>query len=188
MITLKPLSIKFLQDFAKQYNIEFPLLLAIGKKESGLMHCKDGQLQKRFEPHIYKGFLRVKKGEIEKHPSLPSLSADWIKTHTDDELKNLSTSYGVYQIMGWHYKDLYYQTVGDMVEDWNNEEIHIKDFCLFCIRYYNGKFLEALQKKDFEKIALLYNGKYFRANKYDTDIKKFYLKFKEVLSKDEDDI
>lgn len=177
-MALKPLSIKLLKEFAGQYHIEYPLLLAIGKQESNLTHLVNDDIIQRFEKHIYRAFLDVKLNKTEKHRFLPSLDPEWIKSHTDFQLKLMSTSYGIFQIMGWYYKELSYPSIETMLEDWwMVEEIHVKDFCLFCVIYYSGEFLEALQRKDFKKIAFLYNGANYKKNNYDVKLYNHYLKF-----------
>lgn len=181
---LKSLSLEFLIGFAEQYNINPAILLAIAKKESNCNH-HDGRgiIQQRFEVHIYNGFLSVLEGKLKRHPSLPGLSSKWIKKHSKSEARLLSTSYGVFQIMGWHYPMLGYDSIGGMLEDWEIEEVHIKDFCLFCIKYNNGKFLKALQELDFERIALMYNGAGYKRNNYDTDLKKFFEIYKSNIGR-----
>lgn len=180
-MNLKPLSIKFLIDFGKQYGIDPAILFAIGKKESNLTHTKDGQIIHRFEPHIYNGFIKVKEGKLKFHPALPALDEHWINKHSEAEIKKLSTSYGVYQIMGWHYPMFNYKTVSEMIDRWEIEEIHIQDFCRFCLLYRQGKFLEALRKLDFDKIALMYNGAGYKNNNYDTDLESYFKEYKERI-------
>lgn len=182
MKMLKPLSMQFITDFSKQYGIEPALILAIGKKESNLNNYdKNGLLIKRFEPHIYRGFLLVKKGRLLKHPVLPGIMPEWIKQHNEDELRLLSTSWGIFQIMGYYYPEMGYKTIIDLVEDWNVEEICIKKSLEFIVKYRGGNFLKALQNNDYINIARMWNGLGYARNNYDKDLERYHKEIQQVI-------
>lgn len=179
---LKPLSMQFIYDFSKQYNIDPALILAIGKKESNLQNFdRNGQLISRYEPHIYRGFLLVKNGRKLKHPALPGIMPEWIKKHTEEELRMLSTSYGIFQIMGYYYPELGYERIQDLVEDWNVEEICVKKALEFMVKYRGGNFLKALQKNSYTDIAGMWNGAGFRKNNYDIDLEIYHKQIQKVI-------
>lgn len=179
---LKPLSMQFIFEFGQQYKVDPALILAIGKKESNLKNCdNNGLLIKRFEPHIYRGFILVKKDRLLKHPALPGLMPEWIKKHTEDELRMLSTSYGIFQIMAYYYPELGYKSVRDLVEDWNVEEICVKKSLEFMLKYRGGNFIKALQNNDYENIAKMWNGLGYKRNNYDTDLKKYHTEIQQVI-------
>ena len=162
--------------FAKQYHLDWRILFAILQKESNAKGFDNkGNIKKRFEKHIYSGFKSVLEGVRKRHPQLPGLDADWIKSHSLDEIEQLSTSFGIAQIMGWHYPLLYYRSIEDMVQAWkDSEEIQVRDFCLFCVRYNNGKFLQALKDLNIISIATQYNGSGFAKNNWDKDVQDYY--------------
>lgn len=165
-----------LKEFSDQYHLDWKILAAILMKESNQQgYDKNGKLKKRLEKHILSGFRDVKLGIKKLNPHLPGLKAEWIQSHTMDEIVKISTSYGIAQIMGWQYPLLNYDIVDDMIDAWqDSEEIQIRDFCLFCVRYNNGKFLEALKKLNFQSIAKQYNGNGFAKNNYDKDLIRYY--------------
>ena len=162
-----------LKEFAGQYNIDPRILVAILNNESeGRGFDKDGNIKTRFEVGIWSSFI-VQYNEGKKNPILPGLSVEWVRSHTKDELRLLATSYGIAQIMGWHYPMLNYNSIGDLVSAWTDlEEIQIIDFCIFCVKYRDGKFLKALQELDFKAISIMYNGLGYLRNDYDNRLHK----------------
>lgn len=171
---MNPKLLEIIIEFAKQYNIDWRILYAILKKESDAKGFDTkGKLKTRFEKHIYDGFSKVFAG-AKQHPLLPGLKSEWIKLHSATQIEFLSTSYGIAQIMGYWYPLLNYKSIDLLIESWTtSEEIQVRDFCLFCVRYNEGKFLDALKKLDFISIAKQYNGAGFKKNNYDTDLIKF---------------
>lgn len=166
---------EILKQFADQYVIDWRLLAAILMKESNQEGFdKKGKIKMRMEKHILAGFREVVVGIKQRHPSLPGLKAAWIKKHNPDELNLMSASWGMAQIMGYWYDLLNHKSVKDMIEAWEvSEEIMIRDFCLFCVKYNDGKFLDALQKCNIPSIAMQYNGRGFAQNNYDKDLIKY---------------
>lgn len=171
---------EILKEFAEQYHLDWRILAAILMKESNQQGYDDkGNLKRRIERHILSGFRDVLLNIKNRHPVLPGLKAEWIRKHDVDELVAMSTSWGIAQIMGWHYPMLKYDKVQDMVDAWQaSEEMQIRDFCLFCVRYNDGKFLDALQKMNFRSIAMQYNGRGYAQNAYDRDLEIYVSKQK----------
>lgn len=171
---------EILKEFADQYHFDWRILGAILMKESNQEGYNDkGVLKSRLERHILSGFRDVLLDIKKKHPSLPGLKPEWIKQHTPDELNLMSTSWGIAQIMGYWYDLLSYPSVGLMLDAWqDSEEVMIRDFCLFCVRYNNGAFLKALKVPNFQSIAMQYNGKGFAQNNYDKDLHLYFQKQK----------
>lgn len=170
-----------LKDFAEQYHLDWRILGAILMKESNQMgfYPENGKIKSRFEKHIFIGFKNVLQGLKKRHPQLPGLDPQWIKKHTEEQLVFLSTSYGMAQIMGWQYPLLNYDNVEDMIDAWaDSEEIQIRDFCLFCVRYNSGAFLTALKLLNFQSIAMQYNGRGYAQNNYDRDLEIYFQKQK----------
>lgn len=167
-----------LKEFAEQYHFDWRILGAILMKESNQSGFnKNGLIKTRFEKHIYIGFKNVANGTKKRHPSLPGLDPIWIKSHSETQLEFLSTSFGIAQIMGYWYKLLGYETINEMIDAWvDSEEIQIRDFCLFCVRYNDGNFLKALKLLNFQSIAMQYNGRGYAQNNYDKDLHTYFQK------------
>lgn len=179
---LKPLSMQFIKEFAKQYNIDPALILAIGKKESNLINTdRNGLIIKRFEPHIYRGFLLVLNGRMLKHPALPGIMPEWIKKHNETELRLMSTSYGIFQIMGYYYPEMGYKSIYDLIEDWNVEEICVKKSLEFMVKYRGGNFIKALQNNDYVNIAKMWNGLGYAKNNYDKDLELYHKEIQKII-------
>lgn len=87
-----------------------------------------------------------------------------------------STSWGMFQILGKHFKYLGYNSVDDFVKEISQSEtkqLHI--FCMFIKKDRN--LLKAIQNKDFKNFAFYYNGPNYRTNEYDTKMQKAYIRF-----------
>jgi len=177
-------SLGLVKSFATQYDLDYRIVYAICMTESqghGVMH---GKIIKRYEPHIYNGFVKVKNGQRKKHPSLPGLETNWIRKHTLTELKLLSTSLGIGQIMGWHYPSLGYESIGAMLKAWMDEEVQLKDMFRFILVYRNGDFFKALQRIDYIEIAKMWNGPGYKKNNYDVKLKKEYDSMPQIVFKE----
>jgi hypothetical protein len=78
---------------------------------AGIINVECGRLDpkaSRFEPHVYESIMWVKKGN--KSKSFPGFNTGKIyqyisKTNDVSLLKSLATSYGLGQLMGYHYLD-----------------------------------------------------------------------------------
>lgn len=171
---------------------ELEMLEAFIEVESGGkgFHPTTGKLMIQFEPHI---FSRLTGIEI-SHTN----SYSWDENKIDVQSKEWpafseafginanaameSTSIGLPQIMGFHWKRLGYSSVGAMWDDFKQGEVsQIKALIKFIITDPN--LLKAMKAKDYHMIASLYNGKGYRelARKqgrepYDISIKKAYEK------------
>ena len=68
-----------------------------------------------------------------------------------------SASYGAFQIMGYHWKDLGYASITDFVTEMSKDDAsHLDAFCRFILA--NPRIHKALQNKDWNTFALHYNG------------------------------
>ena len=95
------------------------------------------------------------------------------KINTDAALK--STSWGLFQIMGFNHLTCGYKTVEDYVNDMClNEEKQLQAFINFIKNDSNGNKYTALKAKDWTLFAKLYNGSGYAQNQYDTKLKKYY--------------
>lgn len=87
-----------------------------------------------------------------------------------------SASWGKFQVMGYHWKALGYESIQDFVSKmYEGEGAHLDAFIKYIHR--NGLDLE-LRLHDWAGFALRYNGEGYAENQYDTKMKAAYERFK----------
>ncbi|GAA3511872.1 N-acetylmuramidase family protein [Aquimarina addita] len=197
----KLLSEQDLIDFANKYTIELAAIKAVNEVESnGKGFLIDGRPVILFEGHIF--WKQLQKVGLNPTDYQNEVTADvlyqfWVKSHYKggageyDRLEKAagisdlpavrnaayaSASWGSFQIMGFHYKSLGYDSIDSFVSDmYEDEGKHLDAF---------GKFLEVnnlirhLKNKDWEAFAKGYNGPGYKKNKYDTKLRDAYNKYK----------
>jgi hypothetical protein len=92
-----------------------------------------------------------------------------------------SASWGLFQIMGFHYKSLGFSSVDHYVSTmYIHEREHLKAFGQFIsITKVSGKsLLEWLRGKNWAKFAYGYNGSDYAKNNYDVKLLNAYNKYK----------
>lgn len=185
---------------AKQLNIEIAALKAVNEVESsGRGYLIDGRVKILFEGHVFwqqlqargidpatlvkgnenvlykkwtKNFYVGGKGEYARLDKAISSSDSSLVA----EAAYASASYGLFQIMGYHYKSLGYneimQFVGEMKESEGNQLVIFSKFLKV------NKLVPFLQNKQWDKFAARYNGAGYKLNKYDIKLAKAYEKYK----------
>lgn len=91
-----------------------------------------------------------------------------------------SASWGSFQIMGYNFKNLGYNSIDNFVSAMNNHEReHLVAFRKFIsMKSFSGKkLLNWLIEKNWEKFAEGYNGSGYKKNKYDEKLKAAYIKY-----------
>ncbi len=201
----KLLSEKDLIDFAKKYGLELAAVKAVNQIESsGKGFLAFGKPRILFEGHVFWGEL--KKRNIEPNNFINSLSQDvlyekWTKKYyrggegeyermekaasisglpLAKEAAYCSASWGAFQIMGYNYKNLGYNSVDSWVSAMNDHEReHLAAFGKFIVmKKISGKnLIEWLKLKNWAKFAEGYNGSGYKKNKYDEKLKAAYNKF-----------
>ena len=170
------------QDFdelAQQFNIEKAALKAIFKVEAG---GKSGFLKEDpnipvtlEEGHIFYKYLQNKhKNAAEIAKNNPTICyKSWTKQYyktglneynrylkaakIDEECAMLATSWGMGQCMGFNYKACGYNSVKEFVDAmYISEKNQLLAMCNFIKS--NTKMYKALQNKDFNTFASIYNG------------------------------
>lgn len=196
----KLLSEQDLLDFARRYDLEIAAVKAVNEVESsGKGFLLDGRPKILFEGHVF--WRELKKRNIQPETLLSNHSGDvlyktWTKKYyaggtgeyvrlekaaTLSPLKEVkdaahcSASWGAFQIMGFHYSHLGYESIENFVSQMTeHEREHLKAF---------GKFLEVhnlirfLKSKNWAKFAEGYNGKGYRANRYDEKLRAAYERY-----------
>ncbi len=203
--TSKLLSETDLEDFATEHNLELATVKAVNEVESrgkGFLvfgkpvilfegHVFWRQLEKRGlnplsflndqnKDILYKKWTRqyYKGGEGEYERLEKAAAISDLKAVKDAAFS--SASWGAFQIMGYHYESLGYDSIDDFVSKMKeHEREHLKAFGRFIGRnYYKSKtLLHWLKEKNWANFARAYNGPGYKKNKYDLKLKKAYEKY-----------
>lgn len=180
-------------EISKETNLEPAALKAVILTESsGDGFLKSGKLKILFEGHIFWKELKLQniKPETYAPDNQDILYPVWTKKYYkggEEEYDRLeraikinriaalkSTSYGLFQIMGFNYKKCGYFTTQDMINDFNvGENQQIKAF----ITFISGSKYNALKNKDWATFAFLYNGSGYKKNQYDKKLENYYNKY-----------
>lgn len=87
-----------------------------------------------------------------------------------------ATSWGAFQIMGEHYAALEFATVEDFVKYVSHSARNqIQIFAKAC-KLVDPRWKSALQKNDWVKFAMTYNGPEYKKNNYDKKLRDTYQK------------
>ena len=107
--------------------------------------------------------------ESEQHPKLKRAA----ELNRDVALE--SCSWGLGQVMGYHWKSLGYESLQAFVNAmYKDEASQLDAVCRFINK--NG-LIGALKRKDWASFAKGYNGKNYAINKYDTTLATAYAKW-----------
>ena len=203
--TNKFLSEKDLKDFAQSMELELASVKSVNEVESsGKGFLAQGRPRILFEGHVF--WRELKKRNIDPNillnPEVEDILYEkWTKKYykggageytrlgkaaTISDLPGVkaaaycSASWGSFQIMGYHYKKLGYNSIEHFVEQLNkHEREHLIAFGKFIsMAGFSGKkLIDWLREKQWEKFAHGYNGSGYKKNKYDTKLKAAYEKY-----------
>lgn len=201
----KLLSEKDLIYFSDRYGLELAAVKAVNQIESsGKGFLAFGKPRILFEGHVF--WSELKKRNIQPNNFLNSLSQDvlyekWTKKYYrggegeyermekaanisalpgTKEAAYCSASWGAFQIMGYNYKNLGYNSIDSWVSAMNeHEREHLAAFGKFIsMKSISGKKLtDWLREKNWDKFAEGYNGSGYKKNKYDEKLKAAYSKY-----------
>lgn len=184
------LTIKDYEEAAMALEVETACIQAITKVESrGNGFLASGEPVILFERHwMYK----LLKKEIGKEPTLSSVvnpkAGGYLggaKEHQrlsqailiNRECALQSCSWGLFQIMGFHYKTLGYSSIQEFVNaQYESEAKQLDTFVRFIKA--SPSILKALRIRDWATVARLYNGPKYAINRYDTKLAEAYALFK----------
>lgn len=179
-------------QLAKTCGIEAAAILAFIDVETGGkgFDPTTGKILIQFEPAWFRkqapyapsGKWSVNKVEVQ--------SREWI-AFNDAFSKNpdaamRSTSIGLGQIMGFHYRRLGYTTVGTM---WDDAKKGIDRQFWQIVKFIStdANLFVAVKNHDWDKVASLYNGAGYKAlalkigrESYDISLKKAYIKYSKI--------
>ncbi|MBA8881168.1 N-acetylmuramidase family protein [Phyllobacterium myrsinacearum] len=179
--------IRDIQDEAKRSGIEPAVLLAVAQVESGgvcLYRIGDrNEPSIRFEGHYFDQRLSGDQRQNARIKGLASPVAGVIRNPLSQSRRwqlleaaaainrqaaYESTSWGIGQVMGAHWKWLGYDTVDTLVTEARGSlkgQLHL----MICFIEKSG-LAAALARHDWKKFARAYNGPKFTQNRYDTKL------------------
>lgn len=185
-----------IRQIAKSYGIEFAALKAVIQVEaSGQGFLSDGKPKILFEPHIFhrlltnKNYITIRNRAKAENPRICYFS--WgaypygkvseqhdrlaIASKYDRDTALESCSWGLGQVMGFHWQALGYPTLQAFVNAMYKDEAAQVD-CMCRFIKVNG-LIDELQRKDWVGFARGYNGAGFAKNQYDKKLAAAYRKF-----------
>lgn len=182
-----------LQDYtlaAKELRVEVACVQAVTKVESrGSGFLASGEPVILFERHWMYKLLKAKLGKEPVISDVCNPKAGGYKggaaEHTrlaqavaiDRECALQSASWGLFQIMGFHWKALGFKSVQEFINvQYKSEAGQLDTFVRFL--QINPGMLNALRNKDWAKFASLYNGPAYATNNYDMKLAQAYAGFK----------
>lgn len=180
-------------EAAQMLNVPVAAIKAISEVESdGSGFMDDGRPDILFERHWMYKILR--KNGIDPEPysvSQPDIvqlkSGGYLKPEAeykrfykacciDRKSAVESTSWGRFQIMGFHYQRLGYKTPELMYRSMiANEGEHLKALVKFIET--DAKLHDAIKKLDWKSVAYIYNGPSYAKNNYDVKLSNAFNKF-----------
>lgn len=196
---------KFLEEndlieFSKKYGVELAAIKAVNEVESsGKGFFVDGRPKILFEGHIFWRQLKergIDPASISKPSNGDVMYRTWTRSHylggtneytrlekasalmPDPKVKEAAlaaTSWGSYQIMGFHAVKLGYPSVQAFVDEMYIHESNQLDAFGRYIQTFGC--LTHLKSKDWAKFAKCYNGPAYAQNKYDIKMAKAYQKY-----------
>ncbi len=116
-------------DLPYSYLMALAVLECSGEKPAG----------HRFEQHVYRELVKVKEGKRRKYESVRK---EHLESLSDDELRELSSSWGPFQLMG--YKII---ALGVSIDDIRDEEVAAMEGAKWIQKEY-GRFLQKKKWKD----------------------------------------
>jgi hypothetical protein len=172
---MKTITTQEIKEIAREFHLPYSKVQAIKTVESGGrgFDSGTGKIIIQFEPSWFK----------RKAPYTPSgkwslngverQSQEWI-AFNDAFAKNPnaameSTSLGMMQVMGFHYKLLSFKSVGEM---WDYAKISEANQLRLGLRFIksNKKMFNALVNGDWKTVAYYYNGSNYKVNNYDVKL------------------
>lgn len=176
---------ELLESTANELGVEANVIAALVKVESsGDAFLPSGEPKILFEAHW---FSKLTGHKYDKDRPFISSKVRNQKLYTvgrehkrlacaaalDREAALQSASWGMFQLMGFNWKKCGFNSLQDFINAmYAGVEGQFKAFIGYVVN--TPGMLDALKKKDWHKIAELYNGKDYKANKYDEKLKSAY--------------
>lgn len=193
---MKTLTNEQIKDLANKHDIEYAGLKAVVEVEASGKGFIGDVPKILYEPHIMhrlltkKNYITIRNNLMKAHPNLCyprwgtyKYGAESIQ-HSRLEVASQfnrdtaleSCSWGLGQVMGFHWKSLGYESLQAFINDMYESEAKQLEAMIRFIRV-NGLLL-ALKNKDWVKFARGYNGSGYAKNKYHIKLANAYAKHK----------
>ena len=193
---MKTLTNEQIKDLANMHGIEYASLKAVVEVEASGKGFIDDVPKILYEPHIMyrlltkKNYITIRNNLMKAHPNLCyprwgtyKYGAESIQ-HKRLEIASQfnrdtaleSCSWGLGQVMGFHWKSLGYESLQAFINDMYESEAKQLEAMIRFIKV-NGLLL-ALKNKDWVKFARGYNGSGYAKNKYHIKLANAYAKYK----------
>lgn len=193
---MKTLTNEQIKDLANKHDIEYAGLKAVVEVEASGKGFIGDVPKILYEPHIMhrlltkKNYITIRNNLMKAHPNLCyprwgtyKYGAESIQ-HSRLEVASQfnrdtaleSCSWGLGQVMGFHWKSLGYESLQAFINDMYESEAKQLEAMIRFIKV-NGLLL-ALKNKDWVKFARGYNGSGYAKNKYHIKLANAYAKYK----------
>ncbi|RFZ90471.1 DUF3380 domain-containing protein [Mucilaginibacter conchicola] len=179
----KKLSDSQLHELAMSFGYEYASVKAIVEVESNQRGFseKTGRIIIQFEPTWFKRFKTDwQKDTVNKTwqaNKVGDQTAEWAAFNSafasSPNAAMKSTSIGMMQIMGFHYAEIGFKTVGAMWDFAKLSEYNQVILALCWIKTM-PQLSKALKAKDWPKVAYYYNGSGYKTFSYDTRLARAY--------------
>ena len=174
-----------IRQLAASFGLEYAALMAVITVESAGVgfNPPTGKIIIRFEPSWFKREYAEWMEHLGDWINQPAgnQAEEWLLFDNaysiDPVAAMLSTSVGMMQVMGFHFKELGFATVGEMWDYAKQSEVNQVEIGLRFIKS-EPVLLQALNDKNWTLFALHYNGSLYYENHYDTHLLNAYNKFK----------
>ena len=170
-----------IEQLATKNGYSFAMLKAIIEVESGGIGFSrsTGKIIIQFEPSWFKrkfdDWKKFSEGYSWFSNGVGDQDAEWTAFNNafslDADAAMESTSIGMMQVMGFHWKMLGFSSVGAMWDFAKESEANQVDLALRFIKA-NPKLDQAVKSNDFTLIAYYYNGAGYKKFNYDERLKK----------------
>lgn len=193
---MKTLTNEQIKDLANKHGIEYAGLKAVVEVEASGKGFIGDVPKILYEPHIMyrlltkKNYITIRNNLMKAHPNLcyprwgtyrygaESIQHKRLEVasqfNRDTALE--SCSWGLGQVMGFHWKSLGYESLQAFINDMYESEAKQLEAMIRFIKV-NGLLL-ALKNKDWVKFARGYNGSGYAKNKYHIKLANAYAKYK----------
>lgn len=193
---MKTLTNEQIKDLANKHDIEYAGLKAVVEVEASGKGFIGDVPKILYEPHIMhrlltkKNYITIRNNLMKAHPNLcyprwgtykygaESIQHKRLEVasqfNRDTALE--SCSWGLGQVMGFHWKSLGYESLQAFINDMYESEAKQLEAMIRFIKV-NGLLL-ALKNKDWVKFARGYNGSGYAKNKYHIKLANAYSKYK----------
>lgn len=170
-----------LLELSKQFGIPIPSIKAIIQVEANGegFDSETGKIKIQFEPSWFRKLSKLING-LWISNKVDIQSKEW-KAFNDAYAKNPnkameSTSWGAMQVMGFHFKRLGFETVGEMADFAKKSERN--QIWLGLKFLQTDKYIyHAIIVKDWKTVAYRYNGSDYKINNYDKKLEYYEKKY-----------